>query len=265
MTEFDIKRVVVACDSAADMVSAMTAAAVLASRHGAPLHGIFFEDENLYRVTELEIAAHVGLSPAYATRALTGTVLKEMLEIRSLGMRRAIKAAAEQQRLTWSFGTTRALSAHALPISDGDMLVVDAGTRPFSGGWRPRSPWLSAVLACDNTVLLRRGQAGHGVAVLAPDEPQECERLIRTTLVLTEQKGATVVLTASPDVRSQIEQFQPADAPPFRFEPRPAEISDVVARLRQLDPNLVVVGVGESLPIKNALVEGTSSDLLFVK
>ena len=59
MTEFAIKRVIVACDAAADMQLAAAAAAALAARKGAALHGIFFEDENLHRLAHLEIAAHV--------------------------------------------------------------------------------------------------------------------------------------------------------------------------------------------------------------
>lgn len=265
MTGFDIKRVIITCDAAADMPLATAAAAMLASQHGAALHGIFFEDENLYRVAELEIAAHIGLSPTHATPALTAAALKERLEIQSLGMRRAIEAAAAQHRLPWSFGTLRAPSANAVPIAEGDMLVVDMGTKPFSSGWRPRSPWLSAVIETGNTVLLRRGYAGHGVVVVAPDDPEACDRLLRAAGALSQREATIVVLTGNSDIRAHIERSRLPGAPSFRFEQRSDEVSGLVARLRQIDPNLVVVSADEDVLTRRALAAGTSSDLLIVK
>ena len=157
MKEFEIKRIVVACDAAADARLAAELAAALASRHGAELHGIFFDDENLHRIAELDVAAHVGFSPSQDAPPLTGAAVQQIQQMRSRGMRRAVEAAAAQRWLAWSFDTMRTLPTEDLPVGEGDMLILEAGTRPFSGGWRPRSPWLSTVIEADNTVLLHRG------------------------------------------------------------------------------------------------------------
>ena len=264
MTEFEIKRVIVTCAAAADIGIATADAAALASRWGVSLHGIYFEDENLYRAAELEIAPHIGLTAAPTPQALTGAVLKEMLERHARDMRRAVEAAAERHRLAWSFRTLRAPSVRALPVMAGDIVIVDAGMRPFSSGWRPRSPWLSAIVDMGITVLLRRGHSGHGVAVVAPPDRAAAGRLVRAVRALIPEEPSIVVLATPPEVGAQIEELQLAAAQKFGIERRSLETPSIVARLNQLDPGLIVVGAEESSAVQRALIEGTRGDLLIV-
>jgi hypothetical protein len=262
VTSFEIKRVVVACDAAADMQVATAAAAALAARQGAALRGIFFEDANLRRICQLEIAAHVGLSGDSTVAAATGPGLEEILDMRGSTMRRALETAAARHRLSWSFD--RARSTDSLPASEGDILIIEAARRPFSGRWRPRSPWLSTVARTANTLLLRRGHEGRVAVVITPRDAASCERLVSAAFAFAEGESTVVFMSSATQIRDLAERGV-TRGQRLVFEPRSDEVTAVLSRLAQLDPNLLVVSAEESMTVRNALADATSCDLLVVK
>ena len=262
MTEFEIKRVVVACDAAANMQVAAAAAASLAARQGAVLRGIFFEDENLRRLTQLEIAAHVGLSGNSTIPAATGPALQAILDICGGTMRRALETAAARHQLSWSFD--RARSTDTLSADAGDILMVEAAPRPFSGRWRPRSPWLSMIACNANTVLLRRGHEGRVAVVITPRDAASCEHLVSATFAFAAPDGTVVFMSSASQIR-ELAQRQAAGGQRLMFEPRSHELATILSRLAQLDPNLLVVSAEEDVTIRDALADATSGDLLVVK
>lgn len=263
MTEFEVRRVVVACASAADTGMTTADAAALASRWRVALYGIYFEDENLYRAAELAIAPHIGLTATQPAAALSGADVKEMFERHARDMHRSLEDAARRYRLAWSFGTLRGTSVTTLPVAVGDLLIVDAGSRPFSGGWRPRSTWLSAIADIGTTVLVRRGHAGRDIAIVAPSDAAASEHLIEVAMAVTPEDASLVIFTA-PEVRPWIEKLQSATGRKIRVEPRPAEVQGVVARLRHLAPGLIAIDATENPAVRHALLEGTRGDLLIV-
>ncbi len=262
MTEFEIKRVVIACDAAADVQLAAAAAAALAARHGAPLYGIFFEDENLHRLAQLEIAAHIGLAADIPLPAAPGDVLNDILHMRGGTMRRALETAAARHHLSWSFD--RVLSTESLPASEGDVLVIEAARRPFSGRWRPRSRLLSSMVGNANTFLLRRGREGRVTVVMTPRDAATCEHLVSAVLAFAERDQTVVFMSSATQIRD-LAQRSAEYAHKLMFEPRPDEIADILLRLAQLDPNLLVVSAEENMKVRNALADATSCDLLVVK
>jgi hypothetical protein len=195
VTEFEIKRVVIACDAAADVQLAAAAAAALAARQGAALHGVFFEDDNLHRLAQLEIAAHVGLAADVPLPAAPGDVLNDILRMRGGTMRRALQTAAARHHLSWSFD--RVLSTESLPASEGDVLMIEAARRPFSGQWRPRSRLLTSMVRNPNTFLLRRGREGRVTVVMTPCDPATCERLVGAVFAFAEGDQTVVFMSSS--------------------------------------------------------------------
>jgi hypothetical protein len=262
VTEFEIKRVVIACDAADDVELAAAAAATLAARQRAALHGIFFEDENLHRLAQLEVAAHVSLSAGSPLPAATGAALKDILHMRGGTMRRALEAAAARHHLSWSFD--RALSADSLRVNEGDILVIEAARRPFSGQLRPHSPWLSSMARNANTLLLRRGRAGRVTVVITPRDAATCEHLVSAVFAFAERDQTIVFMSSAVQIRD-LAQRRAEYAQKLMFEPRSDEIAVILLRLAQLDPNLLVVSAEENMKLRSAVADGTSCDLLVVK
>lgn len=261
MTKFELKRVVIACDAAADVQLATAAAAALAARHGATLHGISFDDENLHRLAQLEIAAHIGLTADMPLPA-SGPALKEILHMRGSTMRRALEAAAAPHQLFWSFD--QAMSPASLPAREGDILIIEAARRPFSGRWRPRSPWLSTMGRSAKTLLLRRGREGRVTVVVTPPDAATCEHLVSAVFAFVERDWAVVFMSSVAQIRD-LAQRGAESAQKLMFEPRSDEIAIILSRLAQLDPNLLVVSAEEDVTVRNALADATSCDLLIVK
>lgn len=261
MTKFELRRVVIACDAAADVQLATAAAAALAARHGATLHGVFFDDENLHRLAQLEIAAHIGLTADMPLPA-SGPALKEILHMRGSMMRRALEAAAAPHQLFWSFD--QAISPDSLRAKEGDILIIEAARRPFSGRWRPRSPWLSTMARNAETLLLRRGREGRVTVVVTPRDAATCEHLVSAVFAFVERDWVVVFVSAAAQIRDLAER-RAESTQKLKFEPRSDEIAAVISRLAQLDPNLLVVSAEEDMTVRDALADATSCDLLIVK
>jgi hypothetical protein len=261
VTKFELKRVVIACDAAADVGLATAAAAALAARHGATLHGIFFDDENLHRLAQLEIAAHIGLAADMPLPA-SGLALKEILHMRASTMRRALELAAAPHQLFWSFD--QAMSPDSLRAKEGDILIIETARRPFSGRWRPRSPWLSTMARNAETLLLRRGREGRVTVVVTPRDAAICEQLVSAVFAFAERDGAVVFVSSAARIQDLAERGAES-AQRLMFEPRSDEIAITLSRLAQLDPNLLVVSAEEDIAVRDALADATSCDLLIVK
>lgn len=180
MTDEPYRRVVLLCDAACDIRLAVSEAAALAGRWRAVLHGVFVEDENLRRFAALPFSRSVSLSSVTITEELTAEDFATLSSARAAGMKRALAEAAAERGLQWTFGAIRDLpSATSLPVEAGDILVVEATARAFSGAWRPRIAWAKSSSSFSGTVLLRgRGGAGTGILVLLPESAKDREKVL---------------------------------------------------------------------------------------
>lgn len=187
MSKSEIKRVVIACDAHGNMEIAAREAAVLAARWRLPLHGVFLMDENLLRLAALPLSRHVSLSTPQPPSAFGADELQSLLAALAAGMRRAIEAAAKQEGIDWSFAELRDLpSAASAAVAEGDILMLDAGMRAFSGSWRPRSPWENAASELGGVVLLRRNE-GRGrpcIVLILDGSSEDHERTLSATRAL---------------------------------------------------------------------------------
>jgi hypothetical protein len=265
MARIEFRRVVIACDAATDMRRAVGEAAALAAEWRAELAGLFVEDENLYRLAELDIVRHVGVSAAQFDPP-AAEMLREMLPAYAAMMRRALSAAALQHRLAWSFDTRRLVpSAEMFREIRCDMLILDAGARPFSGDWRPRSIWQAIALAAARTVLLkRRRSGGRGTVIVPPHGSADAARLIGMAFALTPPNAGIVILSGDRAIVDAAERAADDGNRAYRLEAAPPSLEGTLDRLAELDPALLVLSAGEAAETLRALAEGTRSDLLLV-
>lgn len=274
MNEPEIKRVVIACNAQGDIDIAVRGAAALAARWRVPLHGVFLGDENLLRLAELPFSRHVSLSAPELSGAFEVDQLQSLLSALAASMRRAIEAAATQEGVDWSFAELRELpSAASGAVAEGDILVIDAGVRPFSGSWRPRSLWEGAAGDLGALVLLHRNERGGGpcIALVLDASAGDHERILRAVRAFASAQDQVHVLALgdlAADVglrESLLPQFELAGLPKVSLEHPPLDLAAVRKRIARLKPRLVAIETAalEHEEVK-ALVADTGCDLLLV-
>jgi len=158
MTEFVVTRVVIACDAVADNLLAIEAAAELAAAMKANLRGIFLQDEALLHVAALPFVRHVSASGAVSS-GISESTISHQLEAHADRVRTAIEGAARTHAVNWSFEVVRGQpNLVLLSVGERDLLVIEAGSRPFIGQFRLDSRILATAFESGRSVLLVRSQ-----------------------------------------------------------------------------------------------------------
>lgn len=269
MSELDIRRVVIACDSQDEIEIAVRNAADLAARWGVPVHGVFLQNENLRRLAALRFGRPVSLSLPGLPQSLGTEELETLFAALAAGMRRTLASAAEQAGLDWSFAELRDVpSAAGAALDEGDVLVVDAGAGAVAGSWRPRSLWES--VACDQgrmVLLLRAEVAGRRRVVLVVCAAgADHDRAFAAARALAQPRDETTLLALESPASASEASLAPAMG---GFRPVTSERVSGAAELRRriavLDPRLVIIETealaGDAL---RAFIAETRCDLLLI-
>ena len=136
MTESDreptIKRILIALDASPHSLSALEAAAELATSLRAELLGLFVEDINLLRLAELPFAREVGHFSGTVRRVSTRH-LERQLQTQAGRARQALDAIAGRAQVQWSFQVTRGQIASELQAAALDADLVILGKAGWSG------------------------------------------------------------------------------------------------------------------------------------
>jgi hypothetical protein len=272
MSEPAIRRVVIACDAACEIGGAVSKAAALAARWRVPMHGIFLENENLLRLAELPFSRQVSLSFPEVSQSLQPDELAGLLSALAANMRRVLADVAARAGLGWTFAVVRDLpSVAALAAIKGDILVIEASARPFSGSWGPRSLWESIAGDCNGIVLLRRDEAaGDGrVALVLRAAAGEHERILGTGLMLARPRDQIVILSIGEPESGQeaaVKRYLASQGFPNASLERVTEDSaDIGRRLRGLNVRLVVIEPSALASTElRAVIADTHCDVLLV-
>jgi hypothetical protein len=273
MNEPKVRRIAIACDATCDIRLAVGEAAALAERWNAALHGIFVEDENLFRLAGLPFGRQLTLSPA-VSETLTGADLEQLSSALSAAMRRAVSEAAAEHGLEWSFDVVRDIaSLSALAEVEADLLVVQAAPRPFSGSWRPRSAWEPLAEDYERTTLIRRQKSARpGAVVILLNARTDCEKAVASGLLMAgpEDEIAILVSDASPDDLASLRQLTERLAAPhprrLRLEAASKDLASLLQQIDRLRPALLVVDPGDAAgPAIRDVLASTQCDLLLVR
>ena len=271
MTEFRFRRVVIACDSVGENRPGIETAARLAALWEAALHGVFVQDEALLYLAALPFARHVGPTGEIAQEQDESAVLVHF-ETRASSARALIEAAARRHELGWSFDVVRGQAALArLELSEEDLLVVEATSRPFAGEFRLDSRLLQAAFEAHRPLLLVRNPARAKTGVVAyAQQPMEAARRIiaaAARLALAAEGDFTVLLTAgvSPEeARKTVGTVSARLAARCRIEPQGEAKLPLLAGAGSL---LVVdadPAVNDAAALKS-LVAVSKADILFLR
>jgi nucleotide-binding universal stress UspA family protein len=127
-----IRRIMVALDASPRSGEIIETAAELAARFGSELTGLFVEDINLLRLTELPFVREVSyFSPTL--RSVDRTDLERQLRAQAAWMRRVLGRAADRLAIPWEFRVVRGAVAMALLAAgaDADLLILGRVGRSF--------------------------------------------------------------------------------------------------------------------------------------
>lgn len=243
-----IRRILVALDASADSLAGLDAAARLAADLRAELLGVFVEETDLLRAGELPSSREVSLFGGEPRR-----IDREELEreIRAMGRRarQALEAAAERERISWSFRILRGRPARELAGAAEEVDLVAVGATGRSPWRAPGSTVLELVRDVRRPVLVLRQGLRPGPAVQAMHDGTPSGReAVRTgaALCVGEDARLRVLLTVegeaeARDLRAGLEE-RLSDAPfavTFRHLPG-AGVAGVCAAMADADGGLLV-------------------------
>lgn len=143
-----IRRILLALDSSSMSMGALEAAAELAGGLGAELIGLFVEDIDLLRLSELPFATEIGCYSC-GLRPVRLDDLERQMRAEAVQMKKALATAATRQGVEWEFRVTRgAVAPEILTAALGAELVI-MGKR----GWK-----LSRRLGSKVEVIISEGK-----------------------------------------------------------------------------------------------------------
>ncbi len=120
-----IKRILVAIDASPHSLAALETATRFASRFHAELVGIFVEDINLVRLSEMPFSSEMGYYSA-TRRPINYSEIIRQLKVQARWAQRAIELLAERANIAWSFRTVRGIVASELlsAATEADLIVL---------------------------------------------------------------------------------------------------------------------------------------------
>ena len=125
VTEFVVRRILVALDASAQSLAALKTAVLLAAELGADIEGLFVEDANLVRIATLPVSRRV-LFPSAADEPLDSSLMEHELKALARRAQRSLATMAEQYGIRWSFRVVRGkVTVEILSAASGsDLLTV---------------------------------------------------------------------------------------------------------------------------------------------
>lgn len=263
--ELAIRRILVALDASRHSLAALDAAVELAARLEAELLGLFVEDINLLRLAGLPFAREVHF-PSAVARQLDSPHLEQELKRQASQARRALKAAAEQAQIGWSFRVVRGqVTPEVLAAAlDADLLTLGMASRPVTRRVRLGSTARTAAAKAPRSVLLLQHGLNVGLPVLVTfDGSAPARQALATAARLAETAkegdgaGLIVLLlgrAAEPDasraetVEQEIADLLSGRGLAVRFRRLPgAVVSNLVEAVRRERGGLLVLGGEEPL------------------
>lgn len=259
-----MRRILLALDSSLPSRAALEEAVRLARHLDAELTALFIEDINLINFAELPFARHILLSGA--VEPVDMAVMESLLRSRAAQAQRAIKAAALNAGLRWSFRIARGRIAEQVlaAAADQDLLLIgwtaQSGDQPRYASLnirrRPSAPTTSTVRVIAGTrlpvLLLRDGDIlNHPVAVVF-DGGEGSKRALDTAAalaVLAHQKLVVLIAgarTLADQAAAVLEGRIPAGSVEYRVLPA-ATVSAVCAAQAQSGSGIVVLDVESPL------------------
>ena len=243
----DIQRIVVSLDAVSESHAAIEAAARLALRWNAALHGVFVEDEDLLRLAGLPFARQVSLGAG--AEALTAAQAARQLRAFAETARRELAAAAQRHNLHWSFEIVHgAVASDTVTTAVGDFIVACAVSRPIGAHFRiERRWWRAAAPASGSLLLMHPARAGGAVVTVLHDHEPASARVLEAAAQFAETANANLVVICAPELahdkvfEAWVGERLAAYSVRARIEPAPNDPAALQRRILGLDCGLLAL------------------------
>ncbi|TDQ84451.1 hypothetical protein A8950_1004 [Dongia mobilis] len=164
---FPVRRIVIALESICENLTALEAAAEMAQRMQAELHGIFIEDADLLSAANLHFVKQVTLYSG-ARSSLDPAEIEREFRAKAERARRQLEDLATRIRVPWSFQVHRGRRTSLIEMTEhSDLLVVAAVARQVAGFMALPSEWPDISLGSGRSCLLLGAPGQHKRGVLA--------------------------------------------------------------------------------------------------
>jgi nucleotide-binding universal stress UspA family protein len=189
-----IRRILVALDASPHSLAALRAAAELAAELDAELMGLYVEDINLLRLSELPFAREVTVYAA-APRQLDRTQVQRQLRAQATQARRALAAIAGNSNVRWEFRVAQGLIGAEVLSAAQEFDLVLLG----KSGWSRRRLGSTARLVVSRaprlTMIIQQGvQISMPIGILYDGSPESKTALLLARDLLRYREGFIVAL-----------------------------------------------------------------------
>jgi nucleotide-binding universal stress UspA family protein len=247
-----IERVVVALDAVSENRAAIEAAARLAARWKAPLHGVFVKDDDLLRLAGLPFARQVSLGTGVET--VTVPQAERQLRVFAERARREVTAAARRHGVEASFEIVRGTPTGSAATTSTDFIVAGPMTRPIGGHFRVESRWWSTIPPASASFLLthRDWDPQGAIVVLLHNRAPAAERLLDAAAHFAEQRGGRLVVIIDQELvdddgfEAWLGERLAHYAVRVEIDLAPSEPAALVGRIVELDCQVVAIEAGAS-------------------
>ena len=270
-----IERVVVPLDAASENRTVIDTAARLAASARATLLGVFVEDEDLLHLAGLPFARQIILGAG--AEPFTTEQIELDLQIAAERARRELVAAAKRHAVTASFEIVRGAPESVFAgVTERDLVVAGALTRPIAGDFRVECRWWSSIAMAPGPFLLvrdTRGSAGTVVTLLRDRGPAAARLIEAAAQVAKAGEGILTVicLPAIADakgIEKWIAERLGAHPVRVRIEVARAELEALGPQIGELGCRLLAIDASLSAGRADRLrefVERFACDVLFVR
>jgi hypothetical protein len=276
MTDFVVRRVLIACDAVCENDAVIETAARLAARWDVALHGVFVEDEGLLQIAALPFAKQVSLSGGASEEMDEASVEHHFVALAER-TRASLETAARERGVDWSFSIVRDKpSIAALSALENDLLIVAGESRPFAGQYRLGSHWSTAAFESTWPVLLVRsdGPRNGDVVALVQTSGSSARRSVSAAARFAAAADRVLtVLVAAPDVsaavaRDWVRAISAPAAARCRVETVSAGPNLLLQAIARRDGDTLVIDADPAAAdpaLLKTLVARTKADVLFVR
>ncbi|MDR8393925.1 universal stress protein [Aliifodinibius sp. S!AR15-10] len=193
-----LRRILVAIDPSSHSRAALRAAAGLAKKMEAQIHGLFVQEENWHKVSRLPFVSTVNELTG-DTHTLEEQYLQKQIEMLAHRLRRQLKAISHRNKISHSWRTVQGRVEDEIlqAAEDADLITIGRRGISFPEKRKLGSTAKTIIRNADKPILiLKKGLTLGKTITSVYDGSKESQRCIRLALALAEKNESKLTILA---------------------------------------------------------------------